>query len=96
MSDDKGSSWIGPFLLGFLLGVLICVGAGGTLLMQRQRLLRMEIEAAEADAMLARDMAEQEARRAQEEAKRAQDEADAARHRARQAEEDAARSKKGP
>jgi F0F1-type ATP synthase membrane subunit b/b' len=95
MSDDKGSNWIGPFLLGFLLGVLLCVGAGGTLLMQRQRMLRMEIEAAEADAMMARDMAEREARRAQEQARQAQEEADAARRRARQAEE-AARSKKDP
>jgi hypothetical protein len=67
MSDDKGSNWVGPFLLGFLLGVLLCIGAGGTMLMNWQR----------SQAMAAREaqMAEEVARREAEEARMRAEEA---------------------
>jgi hypothetical protein len=72
MSDDRGSSWVGPFLLGFLLGVLVCIGAGGTVLMNWRRAEAMrerearerafeaireaEAERARMDAVMARDL----------------------------------------
>jgi hypothetical protein len=92
MSDDKGSNWVGPFVLGFLLGVLICVGGGGTILLQRHRLLVAETEAARAEADMARDVAEREALRARQ----AQEETEQALRKARQALEEAERAKKSP
>jgi hypothetical protein len=83
MSDDRGSNWVGPFVLGFLLGVLLCVGGGGAVLMswQRQR------------AMMERE-AMYEAERAREAAVRAEMELREAQERAR-AEEARARVEKG-
>jgi hypothetical protein len=59
MSDNEGgeSKSIGAFLLGFLTGVLVCVGAGGALFMVSGRQAMMAREAAEMDAMVAREEA---------------------------------------
>jgi hypothetical protein len=83
MSENEGgeSKSVGAFLLGFLTGVLVCLGAGGALFMVQSRrsleMIRMEEmrarEAAEV-AMMERDRAaaaEREARLAEEKAKKA-------------------------
>jgi hypothetical protein len=83
MSEQEGgeSKSVGAFLLGFLTGVLVCLGAGGALFMVQSRrsleMMRMEEmrarEAAEVAAM-ERDrarVAEEEARLAKEKAEKA-------------------------
>jgi uncharacterized protein HemX len=64
MSENEGgeSKWLGAFLLGFLTGVLVCIGVGGGFFFVVQRRSMMEAEvsamrAAEAEAM-AREQAE--------------------------------------
>jgi hypothetical protein len=66
MSDDRGSSWVGPFLLGFLLGVLICVGAGGTLLVTAQQSQMMAAREARMAEAMARQEADEARMRAEE------------------------------
>jgi hypothetical protein len=80
MSDDKESSWVGPFVLGFLLGVLVCVGGGGAVLMSWQRSLareadeaRMLEEMARQDAEVQRARAEAEMARLEKELREAKD-----------------------
>jgi hypothetical protein len=83
MSEIEGSESrsIGAFFLGFLTGVLVCLGAGGALFMVQSRrtveMMRLEEmrarEAAEVAAM-ERDramVAEREARQATEKAEKA-------------------------
>lgn len=70
-NDDRDSGKIGSFLLGFLCGVLVCLGAGGTFFavywqrgaMQAERAM-MVAEQARAEAEMARQMAERERERA--------------------------------
>jgi hypothetical protein len=79
MSDNEGgeSKSLGAFLLGFLTGVLVCLGIGGALffvtqrnvLMERQRAAEME-EVARMEAESARD-AEMHARMEAEKAEKA-------------------------
>jgi hypothetical protein len=66
MSDDRGSNWVGPFVLGFLLGVLLCLGGGGAVLMSWQRSLAMEARDARMVEEMARRDAEMQRARAEE------------------------------
>jgi hypothetical protein len=71
MSEHEGGEGrtTGAFFLGFLLGVLLCLGAGGTLLVVRRGALAQE-QVARMEAERAA-MAERDARRAAEEARAA-------------------------
>ncbi len=74
MSDgeDRDSGKVGAFLLGFLVGVLVCLGAGGTLaFVQGQRIERQQA-AAMHEAMAARDAAREAEERARAERGRAE------------------------
>jgi hypothetical protein len=75
MSENEGgeSRSIGAFLLGFLTGVLVCVGAGGAFFVvqwrtgaEQARQAEMEARAAMEEAMIQRDLAEREAQRARQ------------------------------
>src|SRR5262245_25358195 len=83
MSDNEGGqgNWVAPFAWGFVTGVLVCVGVGGTFFFtttQRQRALEVEARAmadlAREEAERARAAAEAERRRT-EQMLRAADEA---------------------
>jgi hypothetical protein len=73
MSENEGgeSRSVGAFLLGFLTGVLVCLGAGGAFFVVagRQATMRMQeammrAEEARADAEMQRKVAEEERARA--------------------------------
>ena len=77
---DGDGGKMGAFLLGFLLGVLVCLGGGGTFymvqmrgqmareMMERDRAMMAEMEAREAmaEAERQRDIAEKALREAKE------------------------------
>jgi hypothetical protein len=74
MAENEGgeSKSVGAFLLGFLTGVLVCLGAGGAFFvvqsrisMERARRAEMEAREAEDRAMMERERAVIEARRAE-------------------------------
>jgi hypothetical protein len=79
MSEEGGESRnVGAFLLGFLTGVLVCIGVGGGFffvggrrLAMQVNVARMEAEMARADAEAQRARAEAELRRAEAEARKA-------------------------
>lgn len=94
MSEHEGgeSKSVGAFLLGFLTGVLVCLGVGGGffLFAERHSSLRehrraeeamMAAEEARLEAMMMRDQAEKERLRADE----ARKQAEAAERKARKA-----------
>jgi hypothetical protein len=61
MAENEEGKWIWPFFLGFLLGVLVCLGGGGAYVVSLQRraameadMRRMEAERAEQAAIEAR------------------------------------------
>jgi hypothetical protein len=65
-NDSRDDGKVGAFLLGFLFGVIVCLGAGGALfLVQADR--QTAVEAAARDAA---EQAMQEAMAAEEEAKK--------------------------
>src|SRR4051812_22889253 len=72
MSESEGESRsVGAFLLGFLTGVLVCIGAGGALFlvqgrqsMERARRMEMMARETEERARAEADRAAVEARRA--------------------------------
>jgi hypothetical protein len=68
MSENEGgdSKFMTGFLVGFVVGVLICLGAGGSLALVWGRQQAMEMRAREAEAL----MRAEEARAAAEEALR--------------------------
>jgi hypothetical protein len=68
MSDDREGKWIWPFVLGFLLGVVVCLGTGGAFVITQQRHLQMEAVRTRMEAEMAR--AEAERQRAEAEAER--------------------------
>ncbi len=95
MSENREGGWVIPFFLGFLLGVLLTLGAGGSLvftlgLRARQDAMRAEAEArmraVEAERSMEEAMA---ARRAAEEAAAREEERRAAVDRAEEAEKKA-------
>ena len=67
-NDDRDSGKMGAFLLGFLVGVLVCLGGGGTFFVFASR--RSAMEAREAMMMAEMARAEAEVARAQAEAER--------------------------
>jgi type II secretory pathway pseudopilin PulG len=68
MSEHEGDSrWMGPFVLGFVLGILVCLGVGGSLVAMMYSRGRMEAELARQAEMEARDAAEQARQRLEEE-----------------------------
>jgi hypothetical protein len=78
MSENESgeSRTVGAFLLGFLTGVLVCLGAGGALFLVSGRTAmaaREEAVRAEMEAMVARDEAMRQAERAAREAARARE-----------------------
>jgi hypothetical protein len=89
MSENEGgdSRFMTGFLVGFVVGVLVCLGAGGSYFMvarQHQAAASAEMERARMDAVRAEEMARKEA-----EAARALADAEAkARRRAEEAEKD--------
>jgi hypothetical protein len=66
--EQSESRTIGAFLLGFLTGVLVCLGAGGTLYLVQGRRIAAETRAAEMRALEARAAAEAMRHLAQKEA----------------------------
>ncbi len=69
MSDEGGESkTLGAFLLGFLTGVLVCIGIGGGLFMVVGRRAAMQADMARMEAEMARREAVEQ--RARAEAKR--------------------------
>jgi uncharacterized protein HemX len=78
MSEHDGDGGkTGAFLLGFLVGVLVCLGAGGTFFVVGQRQTMMEAERAAHEAMAARD-AREAAMQAAEKARAERERADKA------------------
>jgi hypothetical protein len=82
MSENEGgeSRTVGAFLLGFLTGVLVCVGIGGGFFLvvgqrsaMQARDAMMMAEEARRDAMEQRLRAERERKRAEENLKQAKD-----------------------
>jgi hypothetical protein len=73
MSDegDCDGGKIGAFLLGFLVGVLVCLGGGGTLFVVQQRRAAMEARHMMLEAEAARAMAEEARQQAEAERDRA-------------------------
>lgn len=76
-SDSRDDGKVGAFLLGFLFGVIVCLGAGGILfVVQGERLGAAEAAArdmaiqAEEEARVQRDLAEKAIREAKEAAER--------------------------
>jgi uncharacterized protein HemX len=76
-NDSRDDGKVGAFLLGFLLGVVVCLGAGGALfLVQNERLgvaeaaARDVAEQAAQEAQAQRDIAEKAAREAKEAAEK--------------------------
>jgi hypothetical protein len=65
MSDSEESKWVWPFFLGFLLGVLVCLGIGGPFVMYRLRAMQ-ELEQARLEEERARREAERAFLRARE------------------------------
>ena len=76
MSDDgeRDSGKMGAFLLGFLVGVLVCLGGGGTFAVIQARQMQMRELAAREEAMAASyaaKLAEKQAQEQREEAEKA-------------------------
>jgi hypothetical protein len=61
MSEENENRWVWPFFLGFLLGVLVCLGGGGAYVVSLHRRVAMEAEMSRRAAEEARDR-EMEAR----------------------------------
>ena len=71
---DRESGKVGAFLLGFLVGVLVCLGVGGTLFLVRARDMHVREMIALDEVLAARDaaaLAEQAAREQREQAEKA-------------------------
>jgi hypothetical protein len=66
MSENEGgeSKSLGMFLLGFLTGVLVCLGAGGTFALVQGQRMAMQARDAEMMAREAAEMARMEHERA--------------------------------
>lgn len=62
--DDRDAGKTTAFFLGFLLGVLVCLGAGGTFFVVQSRRTTMMMEQAHREALLAREQVEVERQRA--------------------------------
>lgn len=59
MSEERGEGkWLGGFVVGFVLGIVVCGGAGGTFAVYKYRQLAMAIEHARAEEAAARATAE--------------------------------------
>jgi hypothetical protein len=69
--DDRDGGKMGAFLLGFLVGVLVCLGGGGAFVFVQGRQMHMRELAAMEEAMAARDEARAAQERARAEAERA-------------------------
>src|SRR5262245_26509000 len=73
MSEGGDSKWGTAFFLGFLRGVFVCLGAGGTFVLSQQRRLHDEVEQARMEAERARDQARAEQARAESERQAAEE-----------------------
>jgi hypothetical protein len=75
MSDSEGrdDGKVGAFLVGFIVGVLVCLAGGGVFFMVQQRRALEMARVAEMRAEEARAMAEEARARAMAERKRALD-----------------------
>ena len=76
-NDDRDSGKIGAFLLGFLVGVLVCLGGGGTFFVFASRQSALAAREAMMIAEMARAEAEQARTQAEADRKRALDAAEA-------------------
>jgi hypothetical protein len=60
--DEGGGKWVGPFLLGVIVGALLMLGIGGGLWMVqagRMREAAMDAERAHMEELMARERAEE-------------------------------------
>jgi hypothetical protein len=74
MSEEGGESRsVGAFLLGFLTGVLVCIGIGGGFFLVAGRQAAMQAERAAMDAELARHEALEQRARADAERQKAEE-----------------------
>jgi hypothetical protein len=74
MSEEGGESRsVGAFLLGFLTGVLVCIGIGGGFFLVVGRQAAMQAELARRDAEVAHRHAEEQRARAEAEARLAEE-----------------------
>ncbi len=84
MSENEGgdSRFMTGFLIGFVVGVLICLGVGGTFfVVSVQRRQAMEVERAMHEARAAEEIARREAMQAEAEARARREAAAAAKDR---------------
>ncbi|MFO0842005.1 MAG: hypothetical protein U0797_06335 [Gemmataceae bacterium] len=72
-SDSRDDGKVGAFLLGFIVGVLVCLTGGGVFFMVQQRRLAEHARMAQMEAEAARAMAEEARARAEAERRRALD-----------------------